>query len=99
MQTGKSASDWALQDGRRRAIRRAELPSVGFPVGDFAPRTIHLRAGGNILARASMVGFRSAQTSTAARGASMPNLEIMWTKVDEAPALATYSLLPIVETF
>src|SRR6185312_11744114 len=30
---------------------------------------------------------------------SMPDLEIMWTKVDEAPALATYSLLPIVEAF
>src|SRR5271165_6303713 len=29
----------------------------------------------------------------------MPNLEIMWTKVDEAPALATYALLPIVEAF
>jgi len=29
----------------------------------------------------------------------MPNNEIMWTKVDEAPALATYSLLPIVEAF
>ena len=29
----------------------------------------------------------------------MPALEIMWTKVDEAPALATYSLLPIVEAF
>ena len=29
----------------------------------------------------------------------MPNLEIMWTKVDEATALATYSLLPIVEAF
>src|SRR5262245_41294683 len=29
----------------------------------------------------------------------MPNLEIKWTKVDEAPALATYSLLPIVEAF
>ena len=29
----------------------------------------------------------------------MPSLEIMWTKVDEAPALATYSLLPIVEAF
>jgi isocitrate dehydrogenase len=29
----------------------------------------------------------------------MPNLEIMWTKVDEAPALATFSLLPIVEAF
>jgi isocitrate dehydrogenase len=29
----------------------------------------------------------------------MPNLKIMWTKVDEAPALATYSLLPIVEAF
>ncbi len=29
----------------------------------------------------------------------MSKLEIMWTKVDEAPALATYSLLPIVEAF
>src|ERR1041385_3062928 len=47
----------------------------------------------------SMVSFRSAQTSTATRGTSMSNLEIMWTKVDEAPALATYSLLPIVEAF
>src|SRR6202050_2882643 len=46
-----------------------------------------------------MVSFRSAQTSTATRGASMPDLEIMWTKVDEAPALATYSELPIVEAF
>src|SRR5687768_7733061 len=46
-----------------------------------------------------MFSFRSAQTSTATRGASMSNLEIMWTKVDEAPALATYSLLPIVEAF
>src|SRR5947208_7760980 len=46
-----------------------------------------------------MVSLRSAPTSTAARGASMSNLELMWTKVDEAPALATYSLLPIVEAF
>src|ERR1700741_5514678 len=29
----------------------------------------------------------------------MAKLEIMWTKVDEAPALATFSLLPIVEAF
>ncbi len=29
----------------------------------------------------------------------MSDLEIVWTKVDEAPALATYSLLPIVESF
>jgi len=29
----------------------------------------------------------------------MPDLEIVWTKVDEAPALATHSLLPIVEAF
>ncbi len=29
----------------------------------------------------------------------MSKLEIMWTKVDEAPALATYSLLPIVKAF
>src|SRR5208337_3095148 len=36
----------------------------------------------------------------AARGdASMSDLEIVWTKVDEAPGLATFSLLPIVEAF
>ncbi len=29
----------------------------------------------------------------------MSDLEIIWTKVDEAPALATYSLLPIVKAF
>ncbi len=29
----------------------------------------------------------------------MSDLEILWTKVDEAPALATYSLLPIVKAF
>src|SRR6476660_4588309 len=46
-----------------------------------------------------MFSFRSAQPRTPFRGASMPNLEIMWTKVDEAPALATYSLLPIVKAF
>src|SRR5258707_3050081 len=40
-----------------------------------------------------------AKGRTATRGASMPDLEIMWTKVDEAPALAAYSLLPIVEAF
>ena len=28
----------------------------------------------------------------------MSNLEIEWTKVDEAPGLATYSLLPIVQS-
>src|SRR5690242_5138733 len=32
-------------------------------------------------------------------GASMSDLEIVWTKVDEAPALSTFSLLPIVEAF
>src|ERR1700691_1208294 len=46
-----------------------------------------------------MFSFGGPQESTATRGVSMPNLEIMWTKVDEAPALATYSLLPIVEAF
>ena len=56
---------------------RAELPSVGFPVGG-------LRAENNSFEgprekpspRPSMVSFRSAQTSTATRGASMSNLEI-----------------------
>src|SRR5215831_18603623 len=32
-------------------------------------------------------------------GAIMSDLEIVWTKVDEAPALATFSLLPIVQAF
>src|SRR5579871_4171070 len=69
-------------------------------LGEVAPKTIHLRAGGtNRPPRPPMSGFRSARISTTTRGASMPELEIMWTKVDEAPALATYSLLPIVEAF
>jgi isocitrate dehydrogenase len=29
----------------------------------------------------------------------MSNKKIIWTKIDEAPALATYSLLPIVNAF
>ena len=29
----------------------------------------------------------------------MINKKIIYTKVDEAPALATYSLFPIIETF
>jgi isocitrate dehydrogenase len=29
----------------------------------------------------------------------MPDLEIFWTKVDEAPALSTFSLLPIIQAF
>jgi isocitrate dehydrogenase len=29
----------------------------------------------------------------------MSTSKIIWTKIDEAPALATYSLLPIVQAF
>jgi isocitrate dehydrogenase len=29
----------------------------------------------------------------------MPNSKIVWTKIDEAPALATYALLPIVQAY
>ena len=29
----------------------------------------------------------------------MPSAKIIWTKIDEAPALATYSLLPVVQAF
>ncbi len=29
----------------------------------------------------------------------MENYKIIWTKIDEAPALATYSLLPVVKAF
>src|SRR6476620_5268263 len=29
----------------------------------------------------------------------MSDLEIVWTKVDEAPGLATFALLPIVQSF
>src|SRR5262245_24344478 len=65
-----------------------------------APRTIHLRARGRSHSpRPSMSSFPVGPNNTATRGARMPNLEIMWTKVDEAPALATFSLLPIVEAF
>src|SRR5215510_3153668 len=79
---------------------RAEFLSVGFPVGGLRAENNSLRPrGGRLPPGPPMVSFRSAQTSTASRGASMPNPEIIWTKVDEAPALATYSLLPIVEAF
>ena len=43
--------------------------------------------------------FKAAPKAQALEGASMSELEIIWTKVDEAPALATFSLLPIVESF
>jgi len=43
--------------------------------------------------------INSAEAKAAHGGASMSDLEIVWTKVDEAPGLATFSLLPIVEAF
>src|SRR6187397_58748 len=43
--------------------------------------------------------LNSAGTKAARGGAGMSDLEIVWTKVDEAPGLATFSLLPIVEAF
>jgi len=43
--------------------------------------------------------FKAALTAQAMEGNRMSELEIVWTKVDEAPALATYSLLPIVQSF
>src|SRR5580765_3705275 len=42
---------------------------------------------------------RPQSAKAAPGGADMSKLEIMWTKVDEAPGLATFSLLPIVEAF
>src|ERR1700761_9276735 len=39
------------------------------------------------------------RNQSGARSASMSDLEIVWTKVDEAPGLATFSLLPIVQSF
>jgi isocitrate dehydrogenase len=33
------------------------------------------------------------------RGIDMPSAKIIWTKIDEAPALATHTLLPIVQAF
>src|SRR5262245_19606971 len=64
-----------------------------------APRTIHLRARGRSLFPAPVDGQFPVGPKQARRPEvlAMPNLEIMWTKVDEAPALATYSLLPIVK--
>src|SRR5690349_17642613 len=42
---------------------------------------------------------RPQSAKAAPGGAGMSDLEIVWTKVDEAPGLATFSLLPIVEAF
>src|SRR5262249_4557470 len=43
--------------------------------------------------------INSAEPKAAHGGAGMSDLEIVWTKVDEAPGLATFSLLPIVQAF
>src|SRR5258708_4028541 len=43
--------------------------------------------------------INSAETKAAHGAGSMSDLEIVWTKVDEAPGLATFSLLPIVSAF
>src|SRR5678815_2315551 len=39
------------------------------------------------------------RSESGARRCKLSDLEIVWTKVDEAPALATFSLLPIVQAF
>src|ERR1044071_2291757 len=50
--------------------------------------------------RQGVIVNRSTQSQRRRRGgAHMSDLEIVWTKVDEAPALSTFSLLPIVEAF
>ena len=87
---------------RARMLYGARRTPVSRIPGWRCPRREHVicgPAGEIILPRPPMFCFRSAQTSAATRGARMPDLEIMWTKVDEAPALATYSLLPIVQAF
>src|SRR5712671_912721 len=95
-QLSRACSQGFDQRGADAIGRAPNSRQSDFRLAVSAPRTIHLRPGG---LPPPIDGFRSAQTSTATRGATMPNLEIMWTKVDEAPALATYSLLPIVEAF
>src|SRR5215217_5935232 len=58
------------------------------------------KTGHNRQTRQGIIVSRSTQPKEATRGgASMSDLEIVWTKVDEAPALSTFSLLPIVQAF
>src|SRR5690242_9190517 len=86
---------------RADAIGRAPNP-VGriFRLAVSAPRTIHLRARGRSLSASPInAQFPVGPTKHGDQRCNMPNSEIMWTKVDEAPALATFSLLPIVEAF
>src|SRR5271169_1422567 len=59
------------------------------------PRRPHVSA-----TRQAIIINRSTQPKRKRRGdPTMSDLEIVWTKVDEAPALATFSLLPIVQGF
>jgi isocitrate dehydrogenase len=44
------------------------------------------------------LGFYDAQAK-AERGNEMKTAKIIWTKIDEAPAMATYALLPIVQAY
>jgi hypothetical protein len=43
--------------------------------------------------------LRAAHPLESNEGRDMTDKKIIWTKIDEAPALATYSLLPIVQAF
>ena len=51
------------------------------------------------LRRTSVIGARSLRASTHLASRSMSTARIVYTETDEAPALATYSLLPIVQKF
>ncbi len=76
-----------------RLVRaRAELPSVEFPVGGLRAenKSFEGQGGSGIFhPRRWSVSGRSKQARPP-EVLRMSNLEIMWTKVDEAPALATY---------
>src|ERR1019366_6984408 len=86
--TGRASGEcrFAAHSHLRERMRARGRPRLPFPHADATRRRL-------------CESLNSAETSPARRGASMSDLEIVWTKVDEAPALATYSLLPIVEAF
>src|SRR5690242_10943686 len=74
------------------AIMRPARPGDVVPKIAFASRRCN-KTGHN------QQQINSAEANAAHGGASMSDLEIVWTKVDEAPGLATFTLLPIVQAF
>jgi isocitrate dehydrogenase len=94
------STDWLKQLGHRKLLdRQCPIRSIGTCRKDAAPSQKILKSD-HFCLRHPYNGARSGyRAATNGKDTSMSTAKIIYTKTDEAPALATYSLLPIVKAF